>query len=237
MRLVVGPHAVEKAVGIKLVEQFVIEAPDVFERIPRRHEQVERHRVRDAERQRVQQRLRCPDIGEHGARVVVDEYALVVEKREALVDAVLGAVVCFEVRGRESRYHPERRTELHCQRRRFNQRRLAFVCRIRQLVPAAGCHVETHVTQQVETAVEAFVRVALIEQRFDEDPPFFKQPILDVVACPFDVVAIFPRKIQLLERRIHFLEVVANPVIEGLGVTCHHSRSSGCGRPQRHAAF
>ncbi len=185
----------------------------------------------------MQQRFRRPDIGKHRARVVVDKYALVVEKREALVDAILGLVVGFEVRRRETRDHSERRSELHRQCRGLDERRLVLVCGIRQLVPATRRHVETHVAQQIETAVEAFIRVALVEQGLDKGSPLLEQPGLDVVTCPFDIVAIVPDEIQLLERRVHLLEVVTNPVVEGFGIACHRSRSLGCGRPQRDAAF
>ncbi len=103
-------------------------------------------------------------------------------------------------------------------------------------MPAAGRHVEAHVAQQVEAAVEAFIRVALLEQCLDVGSSLFQQPGLDVIAHARNVVAILLREIQLLERRIHLLEVVADPAIECLGITRHRLRSmevrvaaAGCG--------
>jgi hypothetical protein len=157
----------------------------------------------------------------------------VVESRETLVNAVFRAIVGLEVCGREPRNHPERGTQLHGQCRGLEQRRLAFFRRVRQAVATAGCHIEADVAQQVESAVEALIGIAFLEQGLDMDAPFLEQLVLDVVADSRDVVAIVLHEIQLFKRGIHLLEVGAYPAIEFLGVARHqdaYSSNSGTGR-------
>ena len=91
---------------------------------------------------------------------------------------------------------------------------------------ATGGHVEADVAQKVESAVEALIGVALLEQSLDMDAPLLEQSGLDVIAYACDVVAIVLHEIQLFKRRIHLPEVGAYPAIEFLGVARHNDAYS-----------
>ncbi len=73
VRLVIGPNAVKETVGVQPIEQDLVGGDDVFERLLRRPQQVEGHRVGDAQRQDAHERIGRTLVGEHAARVVVQE--------------------------------------------------------------------------------------------------------------------------------------------------------------------
>ena len=177
--------------------------------------------MRNPEWQGVQQRFGRADKSEGGARVVVEKQQLAVERREALVDATDRRVMGLQVRGRKSRNHADRRPELHRQRGGFDQRRFSLRRRVGQPVAPARSHVETDIAEQIEAAVETFVGIAFLQQSGNVGAPFLQKLLLDIVTDTRDVVAVFAREIQLLERRVHLLEVSTDPAVEFFGSGCH----------------
>ncbi len=138
--------------------------------------------------------------------------------------AVAREVVHREMARREPRDDADGRADVQAERRRFLVRRALLASRVRQLVTSERGHVQAEIAEHVERLVEAFVGVALVRQRADEDASLLEDLLLQIVSDPLDVGAILLREVLLLERGVELDERGADPGIECFDVSAHRAR-------------